>query len=386
MKPADFQEAAPGRLVKSPDGYWAFVPAPLPSKIDFHADLIAVLSAADRAIGQLSGVGQTLPNPHLLIGPFMRREAVLSSRIEGTQSSLSDLFLFEAAPSMEPSVPDVREVANYVRALEYGLQRRTELPISLRLIRELHQRLMEGVRGNEQARGEFRRSQNWIGRPGCTLRNATYVPPPPLEMSQALNDFEKYLHEPSGTPPLVRLATIHYQFEAIHPFLDGNGRIGRLLITLLLCVEGILIEPLLYLSAYFERHREEYYDRLLGVSQSGRWSEWVIFFLAGVAEQAADAIERSNRLLQLRDQYREQLHSARTSALLPKLVDGLVSYPATTVARTAKLLGITPRSAQANIEKLIEAGVLREVTGRKRNRVFVAGGILRVIEDPQDGP
>ena len=231
-------------------------------------------------MSELAGAARTLPNPHLLIGPFIRREAVLSGRIEGTQASLSDLFFFEASGAADPAVPDVREVSNYVKALEHGLARLDALPISLRLIREIHAKLMEGVRGEHLTPGEFRRSQNWIGAPGCTLMEAIFVPPPEEEMMECLGELEKYLHEPSALLPLVRLALVHYQFETIRPFLDGNGRIGRLLITLLLCAEGLLSEPLLYLSAYFERHRQDYYRCLLDVSHAGQWSHWISFFCA----------------------------------------------------------------------------------------------------------
>jgi Fic family protein len=310
----------------------------------------------------------------------MRREAVLSSKIEGTQASLSDLLFFEASSASPPKPPDVREVANYVNALEYGLARLNELPVSLRLMREMHERLMQGVRGEYMTPGEFRRSQNWIGPPGCLLNNAVFVPPPVDEMNQALGKLEKYLHAPSDLPPLIRLALIHYQFEAIHPFLDGNGRIGRLLITLLLCAEGLLRQPLLYLSAYFERYRKDYYDLLLAVSQAGRWHDWVIYFLLGVAEQSRDAVKRSNRLFDLRLEYHRKLQSARSSALLVRLVDELFAYPAITINHAAKSLDVTPRAAQLNVDRLIDQGILKEATGRKRNRVFIAPGIMSVIE------
>jgi Fic family protein len=237
LQPIDFHRDAPGRLLNTPQGYTAFVPNPLPPAIELKQHL-ADLSRADRLVGELRGVARNLPNPHLLIGPFMRREAVLSSRIEGTQASLSDLFFFEASGGQNAEIADVREVANYVRALEFGLKRMEKLPLSLRLIREMHAELMHGVRGEHMTPGEFRRSQNWIGPPGCTLTEAVFVPPPVEEMVTALDAFEKYLHADSTLPPLVRLALIHYQFEAIHPFLDGNGRIGRLLITLLLWSPG----------------------------------------------------------------------------------------------------------------------------------------------------
>ena len=380
MQPTDFAETAPGQIIKTVQGYWAFVPTPLPPSLDITWSLASEISDADRALSELAGAARTLPNPNLLIGSFIRREAVLSSRIEGTQASLSDLFFFEASGLPNPHVPDVREVANNVQAIEYGLARLKTLPVSLRLMREIHARLVAGVRGDHLTPGEFRRSQNWIGPPGCTLMEATFVPPPEPQMLAALDEFEKYLHAPSPLPPLVRLALIHYQFEAIHPFLDGNGRMGRLLITLLLCAEGLLVEPLLYLSAYFERQQHDYYRHLLVVSQSGRWLEWISFFLRGVTEQSRDALDRSVRLLSLREAFRQRLHAARTSALLLQLTDQLFTYPAITISGAAKSLNVTQRAANLNVQKLVRAGILEEVTGQPRNRVFVAPEILNVIE------
>lgn len=380
MNPADFTKESNGRVIKTPLDYWAFIPNPLPPQIALSWDLVRQLSDADRALSELAGTARTLPNPHLLIGPFIRREAVLSSRIEGTQASLSDLLFFEASGSVDPKVPDVQEVANYVKAMEYGLARLKEFPLSLRFIRELHERLMHGVRGEQLTPGEFRRSQNWIGPAGCTLMEATYVPPPVHEMEEALGQFEAYLHAPSEFPLLIRLAGIHYQFEAIHPFLDGNGRIGRLLMTLLLCKEGALSEPLLYLSAFFERNRNEYYRLLLAVSQAGSWADWISFFLRGVADQSRDAVARSSQLLKLWQTYREEFQSARSSALQLRLVDELFAYPAITATGAAKFLNVTHRSAQLNIDKLIRKGILKEATGRQRNRVFVASDIIKIIE------
>jgi Fic family protein len=380
VKPADFSQKKPGKLVQGKLGYCAFVPAPLEPRLDFDIQLVSTLSRADRALSELAGIARTLPNPHLLIRPFMRREAVLSSRIEGTQASLSDLLFFEAASSGEPEVPDVREVANYVHALEYGIARLSDLPLSLRLIREIHEHLMRGVRGEIQTPGEFRTTQNWIGPPECALMDATFVPPPVEEMKAALDQFEKYLHTESKIPPLVRLALIHYHFEAIHPFLDGNGRIGRLLVTLLLCTEGLLPQPLLYLSAYFEKNRDLYYQLLLRVSQRGEWRSWIHFFLVAVEVQARDAIKRSDTLLGLWSSYRNRLQEARASALLLSLVDELFSFPAISTRIASKLLDVTPRSAQLNVNKLVSAGILKEATGKKRNRIYVASEIISSIE------
>src|SRR2546426_4191463 len=291
MDPTAFKAPEAGRVIRTPKGYAAFVPAPLPPTLDYGADLVRALSRADAALSELSGLGQHLPNPHLLIAPYVRREAVLSSRIEGTKASLSDLLLdeMENAASV-PREDDVREVRNYVVALEYGIKRLRDLPLSLRLVRELHARLMKGVRGERATPGEFRRSQNWIGPSGSTPATAPYVPPPPEHMKEALADCERFLHEREKLPDLIQCALMHEQFEAIHPFLDGNGRVGRLLITLFLIERGRLSQPLLYLSAYIEAHRGEYYSGLQAVHTDGDWKGWIRFFLTGVELIAQDAV------------------------------------------------------------------------------------------------
>ena len=380
MLAENFTVNSPGQLVKTAQGYLAFVPAPLPPVLVLSWELVSRLSAAERAISQLAGVGRILPNPHSLIGSFVRREAVLSSRIEGTRASLSDLFFFEAEGERNQAQSDVQEVASYVKAMDYGLARLSDFPISLRLIREIHERLMAGARGEHLTPGEFRRSQNWIGPPGCTLMDATFVPPPVEEMHRALSEFEKYMHADSELPLLIRLALIHYQFEAIHPFLDGNGRIGRLLLTLLLCHHEVLPQPLLYLSAFFERNREEYYRLLLGVSQRGLWNDWVRYFLLGIEQQSLDAVKRAERLLDLHQRYRNEMQSARSSALLLRLIDELFAHPVTTVAVAAEALKVTPRAARQNIEKLIAAGILKEASGRQRYQIFIATEIVKVLE------
>lgn len=288
---------------------------------------------------------------------------------------------YEALGNNANDRSDVREVANYVKALEYGLKRVSELPVSLRLMRELHARLMDGVRGGELTPGEFRTRQNWIGDPGCKIVDATYVPPPVVEMMAALDDFERYIHTLSELPPLVRMAILHYQFEAIHPFVDGNGRIGRLLITLMLVTEGLLPQPLLYLSAFFDRHRGDYYRLLLEVSQNGNWSEWIIFFLRGVAEQAEDAIVRANKLQKLSTEYREQLQTVRASTALLKLTDYLFNHPVITVPLAQSILKHSQPSAQHNIDRLVQEGILQEITGRQRGRVYIADRIMAIVED-----
>ena len=383
MDPEAFRKSPSGRLVPTIGGAQAFIPNSLPPRVSFTPDLVSALSEADRALGELAGLGRSLPNPHLLIRPFIRREAVLSSRIEGTVASMSGLYAFEVVQLelFEP-LPDVREVHNYVRALEYGLERLQTLPPSLRLIRELHARLMEGVRGEEQTPGEFRRDQNFIGPPGCRLADAIYVPPPARQMQAALDAFEKYLHGSSDLPPLLRLGLIHYQFEAIHPFRDGNGRIGRLLVTLLLCSWQLLPHPLLYLSAYFEAHRQAYYDALLAVSQRGDWKEWLNFFLRGVATQARDAVGRAGRVQDLRERYRERFQKERAAARLLQVVDLLFAYPLLTVRQVESAMGVDFSTAQRYVTKLERAQVLSEITGQGRNRVYRANEVLRAIEEP----
>ena len=319
-----------------------------------------------------------LPIPHLLIEPFVRREAVLSSRIEGTVANEEDLALFNVDPEVENRQPDTREVRNYVTALEYGLKRIAELPMSLPLLLELHSRLLKGVRGENKSPGEFRDRQNFIGTPGMPLKDARFVPPPVAEMHEALEAFEKFLRAPSERPFLVDLALLHYQFEAIHPFRDGNGRVGRLLIPLLLCERGILTKPLLYLSAYLEQHRSRYMDLMLSVSQRGEWERWIEFFLNGIAEQSMDGVERATRLMALWQDYRKRLQTARMSVLAQNLVDELFKQPAMSVGLAQKVLGVSFASAQNNVMRLVKLGILREVTGRKRDRIFIAPKILHL--------
>jgi Fic family protein len=380
MKPEAFTNPS-GRLVQidhEGKAYWAFVPDPLPPAITLDAALVRALSDADRALGELAGLGRAIPNPHLLIGPFTRREAVLSSRIEGTQADIADLYAYEAGARKDDA--DAREVLNYVRAMNHGLQRLAELPVGLRLIRELHAHLMEGVRGGAAAPGEFRRVQNYIGRPGCTVETADFVPPPVAQMIPALEDWEAYLHADDGNPPLVRLAFIHYQFETIHPFLDGNGRIGRLLIPLLLVEWNLLPLPLLYLSAFFEKHRGAYYDLLLAVSQRSAWGDWLLFFLRGVEEQARDAIARARRLQDLQREWRERLQARRyTAAALLKLVDELFVAPTVTVPQVQEILGVTHRAANQTVMRLVDEGILVPIPGRARNRQFVAQAIMDIL-------
>jgi Fic family protein len=387
MNPANFRNSAAGQIIRHPKGYWAFIPSPLPPNLNWSGSLVSILAESERNLSKLASLGGTLPSPHLLTRSFIRREAVVSSRIEGTRASLADLYTYETTQLsfLEPD-SDVREVYNYVRAMDYGLERLKDLPISLRLIREVHTHLMEGVRGEHLTPGEFRRSQNWIGPAGCTLENAPYVPPPVDEMLQALDQLEKFIHAPSDLPALVRTGMIHYQFEAIHPFPDGNGRIGRLLVILLLCEWGLLPQPLLYLSAYFDANRQEYYDRLLQVSQQGSWEGWLYFFLFGVSVQSLEAVKRVTRLQDLRSAYRHRLQPERSAERLMQTVDVLFEHPILSVRQMEAVLQVPYRTAQRYIEKLLDMGLIREITGQARNRLYRADEILRVIEGPlEDG-
>jgi Fic family protein len=383
MRREDFTVDAPGRLVTAPEGHLAYVPNPLPPAIDLDLAIVNRLADAERALGELKGVGQRLPNPHLLINPFLRREAVLSSRIEGTTAGLQQLLLFESAPSTEPEESDVREVANYVAALELGFSLLETLPISLRLIRQVHERLMESVRGQEQRPGEFRRIPNLIGHRGATPETARFVPPPVKEMHEALSDLERFIGERrSNLPFLIQLALVHYQFEVIHPFMDGNGRLGRLLIALQLREREYLPHPLLYLSAYFERHSDAYRNHLLDVSRAGAWNVWIDFFLSGVAEQASDTALRSYRLLTLLEQYQTWGFSASRTGNLAKLVELLFTRPVISFADAEVWLGVTQPGASRLVQQLVDQGILVEITGRQRNRRFAAREIIAIVSPP----
>ncbi len=365
-------------MIQTLQGYAAFIPAPLPPKLAFTDGLVLALSKADVALATLSELGRRLPNPHLLIPPYVRREAVRSSRIEGTTAALADVLLDEATGGTVGDLPaDVREVRNYVTAMEHGVERLKSLPLSLRLVRELHERLMRGVQGDRATPGEFRRSQNWIGRPGSTLTTATYVPPPPQEMQACLDAWERYLHERDRLPDLIQCALMHEQFEAIHPFLDGNGRVGRLLITLFLIERGRLSQPLLYLSDYIERHRNQYYEGLQRVRTVGDWPGWLHFFLAGVAETAHHGVGQAARLTALRDRLRKRV-LRRPKALA--LLDALFANPFLPVARAEKVLRVSNPTARQVVRVLQEEGILREITGRTWGRVYLARSILQAIE------
>ena len=369
-----------GHLVPTVEGFKAFVPNPLPRELPLSSPLISALDKASLAVGTLAGVGETLQNPHLLITPFLRREAVLSSRIEGTQASISDVFIFEAGGE-RADAPDTREVVNYVHALNLGLERLNELPICVRLTNEVHARLMLGVRGEDKTPGQLREHQNWIGTRGTNIEDARFIPPPPELVSDLMADWERFVNEDLEMPALIQCALMHYQFEAIHPYLDGNGRIGRLLITLFLCAREVLPTPLLYLSAYFDKRRDDYIRHLFRVSATGEWEPWITFFLRGVEQQARDALIRSRRVRELHQRYVQLLQSKRESANALRLLDILFANPYVTAPRASELLGVTHAGAQGILNRLVRAGVLEHISGRWP-RLYVARELLRVIEVP----
>ncbi len=379
MDPAAFESSQRAFCQRQPAGYVAFVPPPLPPELPLDWELATLLSEADRAVAELSGAGRLLPNPHLLIRPYLRREAMLSSLIEDTYAEVEDLLLFDLEPSQVSEKASIREVANHVRALEIGLRRLEELPISTRLIQELHAILLSSVRGEDSSKtpGEYRRSQNWIGRPGSTVSTATYVPPPPDQLDDCLSAWENYLHADSREPELVKIALLHYQFEAIHPFLDGNGRIGRLLITLFLCARGLLSQPLLYLSAFFERYREDYYRHLLAVSTHGEWGEWIAYFLTGVRDTAREALEDTRQVIDLYHHYRHLMDQGkRVPSACAGVLDSLFAAPVFSIPHHAAQTGESFQNVAKAVEFWQKHGLLTEMTSQKRNRLFYAHPVL----------
>lgn len=350
------------------------MPAPLPPSPPVDLGAVATeLAAASEAIGRLDGLGELVPNPALFISMYSRKEAVLSSRIEGTQASLTDLFDDEAGVELDsPQLQeDVREIRNYVRSLETGLKALERLPLSLRLIKQVHAVLLDGVRGQDRTPGEFRRTQNWIGSPGATLQNATFVPPPAGELPDCLSALEQFIVKDRTFPPLIRAGLAHVQFEMIHPFLDGNGRLGRLLITFILCHAGTMRRPLLYLSDYFTRHKQEYYDWLMRVREAGDWEGWLRFYLVGVQEVATEAIHTARIVLELLASHRTLVQERfPNKPNLPRLLDDLTFQPTVNVRRVADRMGVSMPTANVLVHDLVTIGLLREITGRERNRVF----------------
>ncbi|WP_293094404.1 Fic family protein [Moorena sp. SIOASIH] len=366
-------------------GYKAFIPNPLPPVSDIIMDdeMLQLLSQADRALGRLDGSTDALPNPDLFVFMYVRKEAVLSSQIEGTQASLIDVLEFESQ-TLEPDNPqEVAEVVNYIAAINHGLERLNHLPVCLRLIREIHQKLMQGVRGSERDPGEFRSSQNWIGPEGCSLKNATYVPPPPHEMKQALDNLEKFLHDSKPIPALLKIGLAHAQFETVHPFLDGNGRTGRLLITFLLCEQNILKRPLLYISYYFKKYRSEYYDRLQAVRDSGNWEGWLKFFLRGVYEVAQEASATARKIVTMKEEHHQLLLNkmGNRAGQAIVLLDRLYFQPMITIEHVQEIIQRTYPNANKLVNNLCDVGLLQEITGQKRNRVFAYAPYLDIFKE-----
>jgi Fic family protein len=370
-----------GRYIRQPEGYRAFIPAPLPPApgIQMDAELVRLLSDADRALGRLDGVTTVLPNPDLFVAMYVRQEAVLSSQIEGTQSTLEDVLEFELEGESPDQPKDVEEVVNYVRAMNHGLARLQDLPLCLRLIREIHGILLQGVRGSERTPGDFRTKQNWIGVPGCALAQAAFVPPPIHEMTQSLGDLEQFLHRTDDLPVLIHCGLAHAQFETIHPFGDGNGRVGRLLITFLLCQQRILTRPLLYLSHYLKAHRAEYYDRLMGIRNDGNWEGWLKFFLRGVGEVSRAAANTAREILQMREQHR-QIVLDQGHRHGPLLLDLLFERPLLTTRTAEHHLGCSFATAARLMESFVQADLLKETTGKQRNRRYRYDPYLRLFE------
>ncbi|HEY3776771.1 MAG TPA: Fic family protein [Rhizomicrobium sp.] len=362
-----------GTYRRQPAGYRAFLPAPLPPRppVLFEGEIQRLLSEADLALGRLDGSIQILPNPDLFVLMYVRKEAVLSSQIEGTQSSLRDLLAAEAQLSSPESPRDVEEVVNYVAALNYGLARLNDLPVSVRLIREIHAKLLADARGGRLTPGELRRTQNWIGPAGCQLSEAMFVPPPPDLVPDALGDLEKFLHQ-SDLPLLAKIGLAHAQFETIHPFLDGNGRVGRLLITFLLCEGGVLGKPVLYLSHYFKRHRQTYYDLLQATRDKGAWEQWLSFFLRGVSQVSREAAETARRILTMREAHRSLItqHLGYSAGNGQLLLEHLYKRPIVSVSEVRDLTRTTFPAANQLVERLVKIGILAEITGRMRNRRF----------------
>ncbi|MEL6902688.1 MAG: Fic family protein [Cyanobacteria bacterium J06606_4] len=374
-----------GQYVEQIKGYRAFIPSSLPPQPEINMDpeMWNLLSQADRALGRLDGATDALPNPELFVFMYVRKEAVLSSQIEGTQASLIDVLEFESQ-ALEPGNPkEVGEVVNYISAINYGLERLERLPVSLRLIREIHSELMKGVRGAERSPGEFRRTQNWIGPSGCSLSEAIYVPPPPHEMIQALDNLERFLHSSQPLPTLIKVGLAHAQFETIHPFLDGNGRTGRLLITFLLCEQNILQRPLLYISYYFKKYRSEYYSHLQSIRDAGDWEGWLKFFLIGVYETAQEAASTARQIVSLKEEHRQLAleKMGRRSGNAIALLESLYYRPIFTVDNAVEVTNLSYTNANTLVKDLIAIGLLTEITGQKRNRAFSYEPYLSVFKE-----
>lgn len=380
--PSEERKHRAGYYVNQPEGYKAFIPKPLPPAppLLFDDEMVKWMARAERALGRLDGIAQTLPNPDLFVAMYVKKEAVLSSQIEGTQASLVDVLEFESGDTSSAIPDDVGDVINYISALNYGLERVNSRPLSLRLLKEIHHVLMVDVRGSNKSPGEFRRSQNWIGPAGCTLKTASFVPPPVHEMNQALHHLEGYLHD-EDIPLLVKCGLAHCQFETIHPFLDGNRRMGRLLITFLLCSGGAMKRPLLYLSYYFKKNRDQYYDLLMRVRQEGAWEAWMLFFFQGVYEVSLQATETAQRIIALMDEHRRIISEAGMGAYALRLLEFLYNRPIVTINQVKDELEVSHPTASTLVAKFVELGILADKSGKIRNRPFVYAPYLKILAE-----
>lgn len=372
-----------GNYIKQPAGYKAFIPGSLPPKpaVLIDGNLQTLLSSADMSLARLDGLGHILPNVDLFIAMYVKKEALLSAQIEGAQASLEDLFEFERGETIK-NINEISEVVNYVKALNYGMDRLNHFPMSLRLIKEIHGILMEGIRGGDKSPGAFRKSQNWIGPPGSTINDAAFVPPPHHEVVKAMGDLELYMHEYEKLPVLINCALIHYQFETIHPFLDGNGRLGRLIITFYLFWKKVLHRPLLYLSYYFKKHRQEYYDRLNMVRETGNFEQWIEFFLRGVVETADSAIEAAKTILELQSNHRSLLWKKKISSpLAVGLLEELFYKPYVSIKEVARSFSISYQAASNLVSQMESIGILKEVTGRKRDKKYIYADYMVILSE-----
>jgi len=373
-----------GKFITQLGGYKAFIPNVLPPdpSIKYDDRLQFLLSEADRALARLDGVSSVLPNPDLFIAMYTKKEALLSSQIEGTQASLEGILAFEADLRPKEDINEIKEVVNYVKALNYGIDRlrKNDFPMSLRLVKEIHNILLKGVRGASRKPGEFRRSQNWIGPPGGTISDAIFIPPPHYQVDEMMSDLEKFIHEKDNIPPLVKIGLIHAQFETIHPFLDGNGRIGRLLITFYLYWSGILTRPLLYLSYYLKKYRDKYYDYLMKIRLEGDWEEWLKFFLQGVVEISLEAASSAKEIIGLKDKLTNELLKNKIGgAQAVKLLDMLFERPLISVSDIVMQLKISRQTATQLINKFSEISILNEVSGKKRYRKYLFADYIKII-------
>lgn len=383
------QSTRAGHVVKTITGYEAFIPKKLPPdpEVKIDMEMLTLLSDADNKLGRLDGITETLPNPELFVAMYVKKEAVLSAQIEGTQASLADVLNDQSDKSKKEFSPDgVKEVVNYVSAIDYGIKRLNELPLSLRLIREIHSVLLQNVRGADKSPGEFRRTQNWIGPAGCNLSTATFVPPEPTEMITAMSDLETFFYNETPMPPLIKIALIHAQFETIHPFLDGNGRMGRLLITFWLCHQKILSKPLLYLSYYFKENRSDYYQSLMDVRFKGDWESWIKFFLRGVVEVSDEAIDSAKRIIGLQQKYTEKLNLMdKNNGNYIILLNTLFEHPIITKNDVSELLGVSAGTSGSIVNLFCEIGILRDMTpDKKRYKQFVFSEYFEILRRGTD--